>query len=100
VRYLNEYRMLEGDDFQQVFGTTLYREPTAEELEEFENFTDITPEDVLENFHYISVGKGIFSEKHKRQIVDWIGKLCDAYPKNETYRRALDMARSEKPRFR
>lgn len=81
-----------------VFDYTLYREPTEEELSAFEDYPSISKEDVLSNFHYISVGKGIFTQDKKDQIVSWIGKLCKLYPDNDTYKGALELANAEKPR--
>lgn len=81
-----------------VFDRTLYREPTEEELSAFEDHPSISKEDVLSNFHYISVGKGIFTKDKKDQIVSWIGKLCRLYPDNNTYKEALELAKTETTR--
>lgn len=81
-----------------VFDRTLYREPTEEELSAFEDHPSISKEDVLSNFHYISVGKGIFTQDKKDQIISWIGKLIDLYPDKQVYKDALDLAKKETPR--
>ena len=86
-------------EFPFVFQYTLYRIPTNEELKNFEKYPELTPKQVLNEFGYIHIGKGVLSDKVKNKIVESIQKLCDLYPENEKYKEALKLALDMKPKF-
>jgi len=86
--------------FPYVFQGTLYRIPTNEELKTFEKYPQITPKEVLNEFGYILIGKGILDGKIKSQIIESIQKLIDLYPEDNRYKEALKLAEELNPRFR
>ena len=86
-------------EFPFVFRYTLYRIPTNEELKPFEKYPELTPKQILNEFGYIQIGKGILSDKIKNKIVESIQKLCDLYPDENRYKEALKLALDMKPKF-
>ena len=76
----------------KIFTSTLYRIPTDQELKKFEQFPTMTSKEVLSEFQYIIIGKGILNEKHKHTIIECISKLIKLYPENKAYKEALELA--------
>jgi len=81
-----------------VFSSTLYRIPTDEELKKFDKFPDMTAQQVLREFQYTIVGKGIMSEKNRDLIIKSIQRLIELFPDYETYKGALQLAYQLAPR--
>lgn len=86
-------------EFPFVFDHTLYRIPTDDELKGFENYPDISSKQILDEFSYIMVGRGILSESIKNQIIEGIEKLIKLYPDDKRYFGALRLAQELQPRF-
>jgi len=87
-------------EFPFIFKYTLYRIPTNEEMKAFEKYPELTPKQILNEFGYIQIGKGILSDKIKNKIVESIQKLCDLYPEDSRYKESLKLANELIPRFR
>ncbi len=82
------------------FRETKYRLPNIEEIKEFEKY-DLTPQEILNGFHYSIVGRGILDGKRKQMIITAIKMLIDYYLdiNNEIYKQALELAESLKSKF-
>jgi hypothetical protein len=86
-------------EFPFIFDHTLYRVPTDEELKEFEKYPELTPKQILNEFTYTLVGRGILNFENKSQIVESIQNLSDLYPEDTRYEEALELARNLKRKF-
>jgi hypothetical protein len=84
---------------KRVFDHTLYRIPTDNELKEFEKYPDLSSKQILNEFYYIMVGRGILDEDIKGQIIDGIQKLINLYPMDSRYKGALRLAHELQPKF-
>jgi len=82
-----------------VFTSTIYRLPTDEELKKFDKFPDMTAQEILGEFQYTIVGKGIMSEKNQNLIIKSIQRLIELFPDYETYKGALQLADKLGSRF-
>jgi hypothetical protein len=80
-------------EFPFIFNGTLYRIPTNKELQEFERYPDLTPQQVLDEFKYICIGKGILNLEIKNQICDCIQKLIGLYPDDLRYKESFLLAK-------
>ena len=98
IKKFSEYSINESIN-DKVFNHTLYRIPTDEELEGFENHPEYTAEDVLNEFRYIIVGRGILDGKNKNMIIECVSKLIQKYPNDERYKETLKLAKELKSRF-
>jgi len=86
-------------EFPFIFNSTLYRIPTNEELNEFEKYPDLSSKQVLDEFYYIIVGKGMLDSKNKKMIIECVQKLIDLYPEDNRYKGSLRLAMELTPRF-
>lgn len=80
-------------EFPRIFQYTLYRIPTNAELMEFERYSDLTPEEVLNEVSWTLIGKGILDNRVKDQICDSIQKLIVLYPQDIRYKEAFLLAK-------
>jgi hypothetical protein len=80
-------------EFPYIFDRTLYRVPTNEELKEFERYPELTPKQIVNEFTYTIIGKGILGFENRSQIVESIQNLTELYPEDTRYVEALEMAR-------
>lgn len=79
-----------------IFKSTYYDVPTTEQVEEFQRFPHLTPEDIIQGFGYTIVGRGVNSPENDRKIIESIKKLVDRYPDNESYQVALVKAKEKR----
>lgn len=86
-------------EFPFIFDHTLYRIPTDEELKEFENYPDLSSKQILDEFSYIIIGRGILDGKNKKLIIECVQKLIDLYPEDNRYKGAMRLAHELQPRF-
>ena len=84
-----------GEKLPSIFRRTYYALPTDEQLEEFQQYPDLTADEILDGFSYTIVGRGMDSPKNKQMIVDSIQMLSDRYPQKQTYKEALKMAKEK-----
>jgi hypothetical protein len=82
-----------NDKSPEIFQKTIYRLPTQKELENVNKF-NLSTEDILNGFVYTIVGRGIKDTKNKQMIINSIQKLCDLFPDNNNYTKALDLAKN------
>ncbi|MCK9445985.1 hypothetical protein M0Q50_03735 [bacterium] len=78
-------------DKPSIFQYTIYRLPTEEELDEFINYPNMTPEQIVNGFGYTIIGRGMNSEKNQNMIKQCIQLLIDKYPKDDKYKHALKL---------
>lgn len=81
-----------------IFSRTIYRLPTADELYELNSY-HLDSQKILSGFKYTLIGRGILSQKNKDMIVDSISILCDLFPDNIEYKKALDESKKLTSRF-
>jgi hypothetical protein len=77
----------------EIFQRTIYRLPTTKELENVNKFK-LSEEKILNGFVYTIIGRGIKDSKNKQIIIESISILCELYPDNETYKKALILAKN------
>jgi hypothetical protein len=85
----------ERDGKPSIFCYTIYRFPDAEEFKEFEEFPDLTPDQIVQGFSYTMIGRGMPNPSNKKLIKDSIEKLIELYPDKETYKEALNLFNKE-----
>jgi hypothetical protein len=85
---------LYGENLPSIFKRTIYRMPTNEELFEVNEF-NLDADCIVQGLGYTIVGRGMNTMESKNMIYNSIQNLCKLFPKNTTYRTALDIARSE-----
>jgi hypothetical protein len=83
-----------------IFQYTTYRLPSEDELKEFENYPNLTAEDIENGFGYTMIGRGILSETNKKLIQEGIKMLIEKYPDDNRYKDALEIANKLTPRFK
>lgn len=83
----------------KIFTSTLYRIPGEEDLRKFQNFPEMSPTEILEEFEYTIVGRGVRDNVNVGQIVESLIKLCDIYPTEKRYKEALELSKQIRPRF-
>ncbi len=71
-----------------IFRATIYRMPTAQELEEVNKY-NLSADDIAQGFSYTMIGRGVKSQQNSKQIVDSITQLSKMYPDNSAYKQAL-----------
>ncbi len=81
------------DNLPSIFRMTYYALPTGQQLDEFQQYPDLTAKDILQGFGYTIVGRGVDSPKNKQMVVDSIKMLVDKYPDNDVYKEALTLAK-------
>jgi len=79
----------------KIFTYTAYRLPNQEDLNEIDQ-ANLSAKEIYEGFSYTIIGKGIRSHKNRLQIIEAINMLISFNPKNEEYKKALDMAKGIK----
>ena len=84
----------ESESKPDIFTHTIYRLPTKEELIDVNSF-NLSPEKIKNGFGYTIIGRGIKSKKNKEMIIQSISKLCDLFPENENYKKALGLVNEE-----
>lgn len=84
-----------GENLPSIFRRTYYALPTNEQIEEFQQYPDLTAKDILQGFGYTIVGRGVDSPKNKQMIVDSIQMLSDRYPEKQAYKEALVLAKEQ-----
>jgi len=92
LKYLKLYESYESKP--EIFSHTIYRLPTQNELQEFENY-DLSSEDIIKGFSYTIIGRGIKSNNHIQMIIESIKMLCDKFPNNEIYKEALSKIKKD-----
>lgn len=78
-----------------IFKETTYRFPTDEELEEFKNYPNLTPDDIMNGFNYTLVGKGMLDDITFQKIKKCVEMLIDKYPDNTKYKEALELVKND-----
>ena len=81
-----------------IFQYTIYRLPTKDEIEEFENFPLLSPDDILKGFSYTMIGRGIKNQKNIKMIQSGIKMLTEKYPEDERYKESLSKSYELKPK--
>jgi hypothetical protein len=95
MKYLKHLKLYESYESKpEIFSHTIYRLPTQNELQEFENY-DLSSEDIIKGFSYTIIGRGLASNKNKQMIIDSIKMLCDKYPNNQIYTEALSKIKKD-----
>ncbi len=96
--FLQESNMWEryGENLPSMFRMTHYALPTQQQLDEFQNYPDLTADDIVQGFGYTIVGRGVNSPRNTKMIIDSIQMLADRYPESKTYKEALAIARERK----
>lgn len=84
-------------DLPSYFRRTHYALPTPEQIEEFDKYPALTPDDIGQGVGYTIVGRGMRGQSQQQQIVQAIRMLVDRYPDRAVYQDALAAAESEKP---
>lgn len=94
MNHLKLYEKYEPNNKPEIFSHTIYRLPTQNELQEFENY-DLSSEDIIKGFSYTIIGRGIKSNNHIQMIIESIKMLCDKFPNNEIYKEALSKIKKD-----
>jgi len=86
----NWYSYNESDENSkpEIFSYTTYDLPREEDLIDVNQY-GLPAEEILNGFYYTIVGRGILSEKNRKMIIEAIARLCQMYPDNEEYKKAL-----------
>ena len=74
-----------------IFTFTKYALPTTLELEDINKY-GLSAKDVLNGFYYTMVGKGLLNIENKNLIIKSINMLCEKYPNNAEYKKAVRLA--------
>jgi len=82
-----------------IFQYTIYRLPTNDEIVEFKQYPDLSPNDIVNGLYYTMVGRGILSERIKGNIIKAIEMLIEKYPEDIKYSDALTIVNNLKPKF-
>lgn len=85
---LAEATLVETKKVPFMFSGTRYRLPTKEELEEIHD-CKLSAKEIIKGFSYTIIGRGIKSEKTKRDITKSLRMLSELYPDNEEYKKAI-----------
>lgn len=94
--FLNE--SLEYKQKPKIFSSTYYRLPNKDELIDINKY-NLSSTEILKGFIYTIVGRGIMSKQNKENIIKSIKMLCDMYPHNEEYKKALVDAQNIKSKW-
>ncbi|MCK9575741.1 MAG: hypothetical protein WC979_02555 [Candidatus Pacearchaeota archaeon] len=86
-------------DKPSIFLYTIYRTPSSDEIKEFENYPQLTADEILNGFCYTCIGRGITSSRNIALIKDSINMLIAAYPDDPRYTEALRISDELKPKF-
>jgi len=82
-------------ELPSIFTRTYYALPTAEQLDEFQSYPNLSLEDVVQGFGYTIVGRGVSSPDNCQKIIESIRMLVDRYPEQEVYKEALIKAKED-----
>jgi len=94
IDFINQNFIFKANDKSpKIFQRTIYRLPTPKELENVNKF-NLSSQDIFNGFSYTIIGRSIGNSKNKQMIIDSIKKLCDLYPVNDNYKKALDLAKN------
>ena len=77
-----------------IFTHTTYRLPTDSELQEFSE-CNLSAKQVIDGFSYTIIGRGIKRQTETLMILEAIKMLCNKFPENLEYHRALNLYKSE-----
>lgn len=88
----------EGRSMPTIFTRTIYRLPTNEELFEVNNY-QLEADEIVKGFSYTIIGRGMRSPSNVNMIKESIKMLCDLYPENLEYKKALDNVAPLNPRI-
>jgi len=72
----------------KFFSYTHYKLPNEEELKDINNY-GLSSNEILNGFKYSIVGRGVMSKDNKIKIIESIKMLCNLYPDNTEYKKAL-----------
>jgi len=81
-------------DKPSIFLRTIFRIPTYNEITGFENFPDLTVNEIVNGFAFTMIGNGIDCRKNIEFIISGIQMLVDRYPENKIYNEALVLAKN------
>jgi hypothetical protein len=81
-----------------IFTRTIYRLPTHEELFEVNNY-QLEADEIVKGFSYTIIGRGMRSPSNVNMIKESIKMLCDLYPENPEYKKALDNIAPPNPKI-
>jgi hypothetical protein len=87
-------------ELPSLFMRTHYALPTQEQLEEFQEYPNLTAEDIVQGVGYTIVGRSINSQSNFQKIIESIKMLVDRYPERKTYQEALTKAKEEAREWR
>lgn len=73
-----------------IFLHTTYRLPTKEDLIDIDNH-HLNAKEIVNGFGYTVVGRGINSSKNHDMIIKSIEMLCNQFPDNDEYKKALEI---------
>lgn len=82
-------------ELPSIFKRTYYALPTSQQLEEFQQYPDLSADDICQGFGYTIVGRGVRSLDSNQKIVESIRRLVERYPDREAYKEALVKAKKE-----
>ena len=96
ARFLSGSEPIEDNQYKpDFFSETWYRDPTDEQLKDINTY-NFPAEKIINGFSYSLVGRGMMHSNIKDQIVKGITRLCNMYPKNNEYKKALKDAQGLK----
>ena len=82
------------------FTSTWYALPTKKQIDEFKDY-NLSADDIYQGLCYSLIGKGMHDNINHENIIKAAQMLCDAYPDNEEYKKALSKEQEyEVTRFR
>lgn len=82
-------------ELPSIFTATYYSLPTSMQLDEFQEYPDLSVEDIVQGFGYTIVGRGVSSPDNCQKIIESIRMLSERYPDREVYKAALVKAKED-----
>ena len=82
-------------ELPSIFKRTYYALPTAEQLEEFQKYPNLSVEDIVQGFGYTIIGRGVRSDENCQKIIESIKMLIEKYPEQQIYKEALAKAQKD-----
>lgn len=72
-----------------MFTMTHYALPTPKQLDEFQEYPNLSADDIYQGFGYTIVGRGVSSPDNCQKIIESIKMLATKYPERKAYKEAL-----------
>ena len=79
------------EDKPSIFNHTIYRLPTEEELAEFENYPNLSAQEIVNGFGYTMIGKGRPNSENTLLQKESLERLMELFPDRDAIFEAYDL---------